>query len=73
MVAAHIRLVLIGTRTGVFDFSVHTRSVRAGTVSFQGNEAKVNYKGKASGDTIKFTVEVPGADKPIEYTAKRVS
>src|SRR6266480_4290308 len=43
------------------------------TVSFQGNEAKVNYEGKVSGDTIKFTVEVPGADKPIEYTAKRVS
>jgi hypothetical protein len=43
------------------------------TVSFQGNEAKVNYKGKVSGDTIKFTVEIPGADKPIEYTAKRVS
>jgi hypothetical protein len=42
-------------------------------VSFQGNEAKVNYKGKVSGDTIKFTVEIPGADKPIEYTAKRVS
>ena len=43
------------------------------SVSFQGNEAKVNYKGKVKGDEIKFTVEVPGQDQPIEYTAKRVS
>jgi len=42
-------------------------------VSYQGNEAKVNYKGKVSGDEIKFTVEVPGVDEPIVYTAKRVS
>jgi hypothetical protein len=43
------------------------------TVSFGGNEAKVSYKGKLNGDEIKFTVEVPGQDQPIEYTAKRVS
>lgn len=43
------------------------------TINFQGNEAKVNYKGKVSGDTIKMTAEIPGGDQTIEYTAKRVS
>jgi len=43
------------------------------TISFDGNEAKVSYKGKISGDTIKFTVVIPGVDQTIEYTAKRVS
>lgn len=43
------------------------------TVSFQGNEAKVNYKGKVQGDEIKFTVEIPAFGQTIEYTAKRVS
>jgi hypothetical protein len=42
-------------------------------VSFQGNEANVNYKGKVNGDEIKFTVEIPGQDQTIEYIAKRVS
>ncbi len=41
-------------------------------VSFDGNEAQVNYKGKVSGDEIKFTVEIPGGDQTIEYIAKRV-
>jgi hypothetical protein len=41
-------------------------------VSFQGEEAKVNYKGKVNGEEIKFTVEVPGQDQTIEYIAKRV-
>lgn len=41
-------------------------------VSFDGNEAEVNYKGKVSGDEIKFTVEIPGGDQTIEYTAKRI-
>lgn len=41
------------------------------TINVEGNETKVNYKGKVSGDSIKFTVEVPGLDQPIEYTAKR--
>ena len=41
-------------------------------VSFQGNEANVNYKGKVKGEEIKFTVEAPGQDQPIEYIARRV-
>ena len=42
------------------------------TVNFDGNERKASYKGNVSGDTIKFTVEIPGIDQTIEYTAKRV-
>ena len=41
------------------------------TINFNGNEAKANYKGKVSGDTIKLTVDV--LDQTIEYTVKRVS
>jgi hypothetical protein len=43
--------------------------------NFQGNETKLNYKGKISGDEIKLDVEFPGApaDAPrIQYVAKRV-
>jgi|SRR5579871_702371 len=43
------------------------------TVTFEGNEAKANYKGKVSGETIKFTVQVPGLDQTVEYIAKRAS
>ena len=43
------------------------------SINFDGNEGKVAYKGKVTGDVIKFKVEVPGVDDAIEYTAKRVS
>jgi len=43
------------------------------TVSFQGNEAKVNYRGKVKGDQIDFTVEIPALNQTIQYTAKRVA
>ncbi len=43
-----------------------TRSLSAG-----GNEIKINYKGKVSGDEIKFTVTRDGADQAQEFTAKR--
>ena len=43
------------------------------TVSFQGNEGKVNYKGKVKGDEIAFTVDIPAFNQTIEYTAKRVA
>ena len=43
------------------------------TASFQGNSVKVIYKGKASGDEIKFTRTREGSDQPgQEFTAKRV-
>src|SRR4029450_7429906 len=45
------------------------------TANFQGEERKLNYKGKISGDEIKLDVEFPGApaDAPrIQYVAKRV-
>jgi hypothetical protein len=42
------------------------------TVNFQGNELKLNYKGKViSNNEIKFTVDAAG--ETIEYTAKRTS
>jgi len=43
------------------------------TANFQGNDVKINYKGKVSSDgkEIKFTVEIPGGGQTVEYTAKR--
>jgi len=42
------------------------------TVKFQDNEMKLNYKGKVTGDEIKFNVDgVNGT--AIEYKAKKVS
>ena len=40
--------------------------------NFQGNEFKLNYKGKVSGSEMKLSIEFPGRD-PIEMTAKKVS
>ena len=42
-------------------------------VKFQDNEMKLNYKGKVSGNEIKFTVENPGGGNTLEWHAKRVS
>jgi hypothetical protein len=33
---------------------------------------QANYKGKIDGDRIHFSVEVPNAGAPIEYTVERV-
>ena len=41
-------------------------------VKFQDNEMKLNYKGKVSGDTLKFDVEGAGG-QAIVYNCKRVS
>ncbi|MEO8501000.1 MAG: hypothetical protein ABI565_08800 [Vicinamibacteria bacterium] len=42
-------------------------------VNFNGNEMKLAYKGKVSGDEIKMSRTRPGADMPPqEFTAKRV-
>jgi hypothetical protein len=38
--------------------------------NFQGNEVKVSYKGKVSGDEIKFTRTI-GDRPPVDFTAKR--
>jgi hypothetical protein len=59
--------------------AIEDGKVEGDTISFNisinlgGNETKVSYKGKVEGDQIHFTVEVPGLDQTIEYTAKRVS
>lgn len=42
------------------------------TINFQGNEAKVNYKGKVKGDQIDFTAEIPALNQTVQYTAERV-
>lgn len=42
------------------------------TVKFQDNEMKLNYKGKVSGDSLKFDVEGVGG-QAIVYNCKRVS
>lgn len=41
------------------------------TVNFQGEEMKVNYKGKVSGDEIKLTSEFGSSGFSIEWTGKR--
>jgi hypothetical protein len=42
------------------------------TLSFNGNEVKLLYKGQVSGDEIKFTRTREGGDQPgQEFTAKR--
>lgn len=43
------------------------------TVKFQDNDLKLNYKGKVTGNEIKFTVEIPNAGQSLEYIAKKVS
>ncbi|HTS26527.1 MAG TPA: hypothetical protein VMH81_11680 [Bryobacteraceae bacterium] len=40
--------------------------------NFQGNEFKLSYKGKVSGNEMKLSIEFPGRD-PIQLTAKKVS
>jgi hypothetical protein len=41
-------------------------------MSFQGNDMKMLYKGKLSGDDIKMTREREGGSQPpTEFTAKR--
>ena len=42
------------------------------TINFQGNEMKLDYKGKVSGDTLKFDVKGVG-DQEFVYNCKRVS
>jgi hypothetical protein len=42
------------------------------TVKFEDNEIKVNYKGKVSGNEIKFTAEVEGMGQTIEWVAKKM-
>ncbi len=41
--------------------------------NFQGNDFKLSYKGKVSGDEIKLSITFPGRDGAFEMTAKKVS
>jgi hypothetical protein len=39
---------------------------------FNGNEFKMTYKGKVTGDEMKLTMEFPNSDRTFEITAKKV-
>ena len=41
--------------------------------SFQGNEVKINYKGKVTGAEIKFTSQREGGDRTQEFVAKKAT
>ena len=41
------------------------------TASFQGEERKITYKGKVTGDTIKLTSDFGGGGQTIEWTLKK--
>ncbi|MBZ5625800.1 MAG: hypothetical protein LAQ69_44980 [Acidobacteriia bacterium] len=41
--------------------------------SFNGNEVKLSYKGKVTGNEMKLSLQFPGRDEPFEMTAKKVS
>ena len=42
-------------------------------VSRDGNEFKLAYKGKVSGNEMKLTITLPGGDRTFEMTAKKAS
>ena len=39
---------------------------------FNGNQFRINYKGKVAGDEMKLSGEVVGMDRTFEMTATRV-
>jgi hypothetical protein len=41
--------------------------------NFNGNEFKLNYKGKVAGNEMKLTVSIPQRERTFEMTAKKVS
>lgn len=41
--------------------------------NFNGNEVKLNYKGKVAGNEMKITLSLPGGDRTFDMTAKKVS
>ena len=41
--------------------------------NFNGNEFKLNYKGKVSGSEIKFVLSIPDRDRTFEMIAKKVT
>ena len=42
-------------------------------VSYQGNDMKINYKGKANGNEMDLTADVPGAGQAFEWHVKKIS
>ena len=41
--------------------------------NFNGNEFKLNYKGKVDGNEMKLTVTIPQRERTFEMTARKVS
>jgi opacity protein-like surface antigen len=69
---------LTGTMTGPQgDIELKDGTVKGDDVafnvalSFNGNDVKLNYKGKIAGEEIKFTRTREGADQKQEFTVKR--
>jgi hypothetical protein len=42
-------------------------------VRFGDNEAKVNYKGKVSGNEIRLTAQIAGTGQTLEWVGKKIS
>ena len=42
------------------------------SANMQGNDIKLDYKGKIEGDQIKLTVEIAGAGQTAEFVLKRI-
>jgi hypothetical protein len=40
---------------------------------FGGNQVKLDYKGKVTGNEMKLTLTLPGGDRTFDMTAKKVS
>jgi opacity protein-like surface antigen len=40
---------------------------------FNGNQIKLDYKGKVTGNEMKLTLTLPGGDRTFDMTAKKVS
>ena len=41
--------------------------------SFNGNDVKLNYKGKVEGKEMKITLSLPGGDRTFDMVAKKTS
>jgi opacity protein-like surface antigen len=69
---------LTGTMgTGQGEIEISDGKIKGDTISFnvvrkmQDREIKMNYKGKVSGDEIKFTGSVEGMDRTFDFVAKK--
>lgn len=71
---------LTGTVSGMQgDIEIKDGTVKGDDIAFsvlrtiQGNEIKINYKGKVAGEEITFTSQREGGDRTQEFIAKRAT